>query len=234
MSIGFVFAKFFNPLVPKHLARLRRGSLIWKEFHYRMALFIFAMLFYGMIETVYSSWGGLYLLNFMNAKQTGFCVTYFWIAMVVGQLALLVPIYYFSARKIFSLLLLYSIAVSLFLERQTGVHYLMACYFAAGLGSSIIFPMLLAFFEREVMHTCALSRIESPIAFIETGISLMVGGYLVGVGVVSVYMYKLGSEPVLFTSVAYHKVILFLVGIGLISTYLNWTSDTFKDEHPLS
>ena len=231
LSVGFVYTQFFNPIVPKHLVHLRRGSLIWKEFHYRMALFIVAMLFYGMIETVYSSWGNIYLLNFINEKETNFAVTYFWIAMVFGQLALLAPIYYYSARKVFSLLLLYGIGVSFFLERQTEVHHLMYGYVAAGFGCSIIFPMLLAFFEKEVMKNCALSKIESPIAFIETGISLMLGGYLTGVGIVSLCIYRLGTEPAAFTSVAFHKVILFLLGIGLISTYLNWSSGDFKDEH---
>ncbi len=230
LCIGFVYNQFFNPVIPKHLSHLRRGSLIWKEFHYRMVLFIFAMFFYGIVETVYSSWGSLYLLNFINAKQTDFTVTYFWFAMVVGQLALLFPMYYYSARKIFSLILLFGIAVTFFLERQTEIHRIMAGYIAAGFSCSIVFPILLAFFEKEVLHSCSLSKIETPIAFIETGTSLMLGGYVAGVGVVNLYMTKLGSQPILFTSVAYHKVILLLVAIGLISTYLNWSSGVFKDE----
>jgi hypothetical protein len=230
LAVGFVYTQFFNPVVPKHLVHLRRGSLIWKEFHYRMALFIFAMLFYGIVETVYGSWGGVYLRNFMNEKETNCAIIYFWVAMVVGQLALLAPIYYYSARKIFSLLLLYGIVVTFFLEQQTEAHRLIFGYIAAGFGCSIIFPTLLAFFEKEVMHTCAFSKIESPIAFIETGISLMVGAYITGVGIVTLWVSKLGTEPTLFTSIVFHKVILLLVGIGLISTYLNWGSRILKDE----
>jgi hypothetical protein len=196
-----------------------------------MGLFICAMMFYGMIETVFTGWGGFYLLNFIDAAEAKFAVTFFWVAMVIGQIALLAPIYFYSARKIFSLLLLYAIGVTFFLERQTEVRSLMTGFIAAGIGCSIFFPMLLAFFEKEVMQTCALSKIESPIAFIETGISLMVGGYLGGAGIVKLCILKLGSEPALFTQVAFHRVILLLVGIGLISTYLNWSSGAFKNEN---
>ena len=59
----FVYANFLNPIVPKYLVHLRRGTLIWKELHYRMGLFVLAMVFYGIVESAFSIWGSFYLLK---------------------------------------------------------------------------------------------------------------------------------------------------------------------------
>ncbi len=224
LAMYFVYAKFFNPIVPAHLAHMRRSSLIWKEFHYRIGLFLLMMLFYGVVETLFSVWGGVYLLQFVTESQAQQAIISFWVCMVLGQILLLAPMYFFSARKIFSLLILFTIGVIFFLENQTHSAGLMAGYIGAGLGCAIIFPSLLAFFEKEVLVTCSLSKIQSPIAFVETGISLMNGSYLVGVGIVSIFVLKHERYLEMFTHNTFHWAALMLAVIGITSTYLNWSS----------
>lgn len=224
LAIYFVYAKFFNPIVPAHLAHMRRTSLIWKEFHYRIGLFILMMLFYGIVETLFSVWGGVYLLKFVTESQAQQAIISFWVCMVLGQILLLVPIYFFSARKIFSLLIIFTIGVIFFLENQMHAGGLMTGYIGAGLGCAIIFPSLLAFFEKEVLVSCSLSKIQSPIAFVETGISLMVGGYLAGIGIVSIFVLKNERHLEMFTQNTFDWAALMLAVIGIGSTYLNWSS----------
>ena len=228
LAMYFVYTKFFNPVVPAHLAHLRRSSLIWKELHYRMGLFIGMMLLYGVVETLLSAWGGIYLLKFVRAVQAEQAVVLFWACMILGQLLLLVPMYFFSARKIFSLLMIYTIGVIAFLAEQTHATGLLAVYIGAGLGCAIIFPALLSFFEKEVLTTCSVSKIQSPIAFVETGISLMVGGYLAGVGIVNLFVLKHQNYPELFTQSTLYWAALMLAMIAITSTYLNWSSSSSR------
>jgi hypothetical protein len=230
LAIYFVYAKFFNPIVPAHLAHMRRSSLIWKEFHYRIGLFLLMMLFYGIVETLLSVWGGVYLLKFVTESQAQQAIVLFWVCMVLGQIVLLAPMYFFSARKIFSLLILFTIGVIFFLETRTHATGLMAGYIGAGLGCAIIFPSLLAFLEKEVLVTCSVSKIQSPIAFVETGISLMVGSYLAGVGIVSIFVLKNERYLEMFTHNTFHWVALMLAVIGIAATYLNWSSATTHHE----
>jgi len=224
LAIYFVYTRFFNPVVPVHLAHLRRSSLIWKELHYRMGLFIAMMLLYGVVETLLSTWGGIYLLKFVRAVQAEQAVILFWACMILGQLLLLAPIYFFSARKIFSLLMIFTIGILAFLAEQTHATGLIAGYIGAGLGCAIIFPALLSFFEKEVLITCSLSKIKSPIAFVETGISLMVGGYLAGVGLVNMFVLTHQNYPELFTQAMFYWGAFLLATIAISSTYLNWSS----------
>ena len=228
LAMYFVYTKFFNPVVPAHLTHLRRSSLLWKELNYRMGLFIAMILLYGIVESILSVWGGIYLLKFVTAVQAELAVVLFWACMILGQFLLLAPIYFFSARKIFSLLLIYTIAVMAFLSEQTQAMWLLAGYIGAGLGCAIIFPSLLSFFEKEVLITCAVSKIQSPIPFVEMGISLMVGGYFAGVGIVSLFVLKHQNYPELFTQSTFYWGALLLAMIAITSTYLNWSSASLR------
>lgn len=224
LAMYFVIAKFFNPQVPKHLDRFRRGTLIWKELHYRLVLFLFVMLCYGLVETLFSVWSGAYLAKFMTAQQAQDMITYFWASMVLGQLLLLAPMYFFSARKIFSFNILFSMCITLFLIQQTHLLPITFGMIAAGFGCSIIFPMLLAFLEKEVLDVCTVSNVISPMGYIETGISLMIGAYLTGTGVISLIVLTTLREASIVSAAGFHWTMLLLGVIGLLATYLNWSS----------
>ena len=87
-------------------------------------------------------------------------------------------------------------------------------------------PCFSHFLEKEVMGNIGSfpQDKETPIPFVETGISLMIGGYLGGVGIVSVLVLKHLRDSREFTSEAFYWIGILLALIGLISTYLNWSS----------
>jgi hypothetical protein len=224
LSIIFISRKFFNITFPKHLVHLRRGDLIWKEMHYRLALFVLVMLCYGVVETIFAIWSFDYLALFLNSVDVDLATTLFWCFMVIGLIVLLPPIYFYSARKIFSVLIVFMIGVTFFIAQQTNSVQLMAGYIAAGFGCSIIVSVLIGFFEEEVISACSLSKIPSHLPFTEIGISLMIGGYFTGVGIMTLFVLKLEQMPQNHGVTIFHWAMFLLAVIGLISTYLNWSS----------
>lgn len=223
LAILCIQAEFFNVTFPKHLVHLRRSDLIWKEMHYRLGLFVLIMICYGIVETTFAIWSFDYLSQFLKPADVNIATTLFWSFMVIGLIVLLPPIYFYSARRIFSALIVFMVIVTLFIEKQSHSLQLMAGYIAAGFGCSIIMSVLIAFFEKEVVHACAVAKIPSHLPFTEIGISLMIGGYFTGVGIMTLFIIKFGHIPEIYGLAILHWTMFFLVIIGLVSSYLNWS-----------
>ncbi len=89
LLIYFVNTEFSEPVYPKHLRHLRKGSLIWSEFHYRLIFFMVAAIGYGLIESIFSIWGEAYLAQFMPETLVLSTISIFWFCMLLGQILLL-------------------------------------------------------------------------------------------------------------------------------------------------
>lgn len=224
LSIIFIGAKFYNPPFPKHLEHLRKGGLIWRELHYRLVFFILSIIAYGFVESIFGVWGEDFLLQYLPQNLAKDTVSIFWFSMIIGQIILLLPLYLYPARRIFSILILFLIGTIIFLERQTYFPGLMASFILAGFGCAAMFPILLSFLEKELMEISTLSHQNSYLPHIETGTCLMLGGYFLGIGIVDLWLSKYTAHPEIGKHQIFHLGIILLAAIGLMTAYLNWSS----------
>jgi hypothetical protein len=221
----FVAYRFFDPRTPKHFEHFRRGTLLWKEMHYRLALFVLAAMAYAMAESTFSLWGEVYMRQFISAIASSETISVFWLSLIVGQLLLLAPLYFIPAKRIFPILILFVAFALFFFRQQMHTSGFLTSLILGGLGCSAIFPILLSFMEKELMLVSGRSHQESFLPFIETGTSLMIGGYILGIGCMDLWVQKADQISPLPIDQTFHSAILLIAATGLIITYLNWSAE---------
>lgn len=218
ISIWFIHQFFFDPPYPKHLEPLRKESKIWSELHYRLGLFVIAIICYGLTETTFSLWGVVEMRDLLGPTIGDALVAIFWLFMVIGQLLLLIPLYLFPAKRIFYILIfIVMIALYRFPEHKNAEGFI-ADLAIAGIGCSAIFPILISMMEKELIPFAKGSKI---LPYIETATSVMVGGYFVGVGIVDLWVVKMGKEP--WQPSYFYIAMAFILATGLIGLFLNLT-----------
>jgi len=218
-AILHVDRKMYDPPFPTHLEHLRRGSLIWKELHYRLALFFTALVAYGMVETDFSMWGFLHLEQWTDESQAMESISVFYLFLIVGQILLLVPLYLYSPRKIFyGLICLSGVSLYLLFE-QKALFGIVACLALGGIGCSAIFPILISMMEKELDHVAH----NHILPYIETGVSFLVGAYILGNAINDIWIQLLkeaGSPLTFHLKIGLGTVAL----IGAITLGLNLTT----------
>jgi hypothetical protein len=228
-SIVYVSRKFSDPEFPKHLAHLRKGTLLWKELHYRLGFFILSVIAYGIIESIFGVWSGVYLLKFLSQGLTKGLVSIFWLAMVIGQLSLLTPLYFYSPKKIFPFLILGLILTTFFYHEQISLLGFVLSLIVGGIGCAAIFPILLSFMEEEVIELSKEAGHENYLPYIETGTCLMLAGYFVGVAIVDIWVLYYINHPTFPMHNVFHWAIIVIACLGLLSTYLTWSSSSQEE-----
>jgi hypothetical protein len=220
LSLWFVHVYFFDPPFPPHLAHLRKGTLIWKELHYRLGLFVVAIIAYGLTETTFSLWGYIRIAELRGPTVADDTIPLFWASLIIGQIVLLLPLYFFSAKRIFYALVLLIMGAGYYCSLQTGVSHLLLGLIAAGFGCSAVFPILLSMMEKEILSFARGGRL---LFYIEMIVSLMLAGYFLGVGVVDIWVQKFG-QMALFP-VPFHFLLgsVFIGITGIIALFLNFT-----------
>jgi len=227
--IYFIATRFFDPPFPKHLEHLRRGTLIWKEFHYRIAFFMIATIGYGLVESVFTIWGEVYLLQYLTKALAVNTVSIFWFSMVIGQVLLLIPLYFIPARKIFPLLVIALIATIYFVERQTGLTGITICFAIAGFTCAAMLPIIMSSMEKELITASSLAHQHSFLPYVEIGTALLLGGYFLGVGLMDLYVLSVEGNA-LASETFFKWAIIVTAIIGLIILFLNWSSEDNKQE----
>ena len=177
LSIWHVEEKMYDPPFPSHLRHLRKGTLIWKELHYRLALFLLAIISYGMIESSFTMWGFGYFAQQLGQAIALETIPVFYLFMIIGQILLLVPLYFYSPKKIFFGLLAIIAGALYFLFQQQHLSGFLAGFALGGIGCSAIFPIMISMMERELIRVARGSHI---LPYIETGGSVLIGGYIFG------------------------------------------------------
>lgn len=168
-----------DPPYPEKVKHLRSGTLLWKEMHQRLFLFLLAVILYGATEATFNFWGGTFLEN--RALDFEIPISFFWIAMVLGQFFLLIPLSYGSPYKILFGKVGIVVLALLILPHQSHHTPINFSFFLGGLGCSGIFPILLALLEVELIHISLISRYNDYLPLIDTAISIMTAGYLFGI-----------------------------------------------------
>ena len=218
LGILFIHFFFFDPPYPAHLEHLRKGSIIWKELHYRLGLFVVAIIAYAMTETTFNLIGFIEIKNVLGDAVANETISFFWLFMVVGQIFLLFPLYYLPANRVFFFLILLIITAQILLPYQTHVGGFIAALAIAGFGCSAIFPVLLSLMEKEIVP---FAKGSHSLPYIETSTSVMMAGYFIGVGMIDLWVEKMAdyiSVPVYF-----HLATAFIAITGLITILIMLT-----------
>jgi hypothetical protein len=225
LGIWFIHVYFFDPAVsPAHI-QLKKGSIIWKKLHYRLALFVVAIIAYALTETTFNLWGYIQIKNLLGVQIANETTPFFWMFLIVGQVFLLVPLYFLPAKRILFALVAVIIAASFFFPLQDNLAGSIFWLGIAGFGCSAVFPILLSQMEKEMLPYAKGNRILS---YIEKSISLMFAGYFTGVGVIDLWVQLLGDHPYFTIPTHFHFAAAFIIITGLIALFLNLTTPKIK------
>ncbi len=218
LSLWFVHKYFFDPPYPARLEHLREGTTVWKELHYRLALFVIAIIAYAMAETTFALWGFVEMKEFLGRMIANETVSFFWLFMVIGQVVLLIPLYYFRSKVIFCFLIgLIIVGLFLFPYQRTLGSYI-ATLALAGFGCSAVFPILISMMEKELIVIVKGSRI---LPYLETATSLMIAGYFIGVGSIDLWVTEWGNKP--WVMGMFHNAIFYILITGAIGIFISLT-----------
>jgi len=222
--IFFIYTKFTEPPFPKHLEHLRKGSLIWKEFHFRLGFFMIAAIGYGIVETIFAVWGEIYLIQFMTESLAVYTISLFWFAMLLGQIILLLPLYYFPMRQILPPLIIAVVLILIFIQSQTHFLGFITGFSIAGFACAAILPIIIASMERELITASFLSHQQNYLPYVEIGTALLMGSYYIGIGGMNLYVLTVRHAKELHAENFFHWAVLITALMGLITMFLNWSS----------
>lgn len=188
LSIQFIKTFFFDPIFPKHLEHLRKSSVIWKEMHYRLALFIIAMIFYGFCENTFNLFGDHYMSFYFSEKLSHEYISIFWLFLIIGQILILIPLYLTSPKKVLSFVIGLILLAFILLPHQKTIVGITFSLALAGLGCSICFPVLLGILESELKASFISKPHSHLLPYMEICVALLIAGYIVGVGFITLLM----------------------------------------------
>lgn len=219
LSIWFIHAFFFDPPYPTHLEHLRKGSKLWKQLHYRLALFVLAIIAYSMTETTFNLWGVVQMRDLLGLDLADETISLFWLFMIVGQILLLIPLYFYPAKRVFYILIaVVAAALFFFTKQDTLAGFIIAVSFG-GFGCSAIFPILLSMMEGELQPFAKGTRL---LPYIEMATSIMMAGYFIGVGTIDLWVVRLGDVP--WDPAYFHQAIAYIAVTGVLGMFLSWTA----------
>lgn len=225
VSLWFVHIFFFDPPVSKRNIHMKRGSAIWKQLHYRLGLFVMAITAYGLTESTFSLWGFTKIAAEFGSSIADEVVPFFWMFLIIGQFSLLVPLYFFEAKRVFYCLVLMIIAAAFMFPIQHQLVSFIGWIAVAGFGCSAIFPILLEQMEKEMFPFAKGDRI---LGYIEKSISLMIAGYFLGVGLIDIWVLLKGHSPSFSLTSHFHLAAIFIAFTGAVSLFLDFSRPQHK------
>lgn len=205
LSLGSIFSViklFTEPKYPKHIQQLKKSSSLWKDLHYRLAFFMLAAIFYGIIENTISIWGENFLSTFIESKEAITISSLFWLFQVIGQLLVLIPLYYINPKIIFSILCGITL-VSLWGLYKSLDPFTIALFISiGGIGCSAMLPLIIASLGKQIIKD-SKKILSNFLPYIELGCSYILAGYALGYGLIDFlntwdYKQKLIHLPVHF------------------------------------
>jgi hypothetical protein len=220
ISTLFVARYFIDPPYPAHLKHLRKGTLVWKELHYRLGLIFAAIIFYGLTENTFNLWGFVRIASHLGQSVANETISFFWLFLIIGQIVLLIPLYFFPARKVFYFLIAVLIADLYFFAHQRHLYGLLAGLMIGGFCCSVVFPILLSMIEKDLVK---FGKGKHILPYIETSVSVLMAGYFIGVGTIDLWIDKLG-ENALPSRSHYYMAMGYMAMTGLIALFLNLTA----------
>jgi hypothetical protein len=219
-SIWFIHVRFFDPPLQRARVQMKKGSVIWRLLHYRLGLFVLAIICYGLAETTFNIWGHVQVKTLFGELMANEAISFFWLFLILGQIFLLIPLYFIPAQKIFYFLALIVMSAAFYFPLQNTLFGLIVWLAIAGFGSSAVFPILLSQMEKEILPFAQGHQI---LPYIEKSISLMNAGYILGIGIIDFWVELVGSTPYFSLVTHFHFAIAFMAVTTLISMFLSHT-----------
>jgi len=173
---------FFDPSLSKDVKHLRKGSLIWKEMHYRFALFILCMFFYGICENTFNIWGELRMLEWVSSHLANDAIMIFWLFLVIGQVIIILPLHHFSMHRIIYFIIGIMAASLIYLPFQKTFPSFINGLAIGGIGCSACIPILLSMIEMEIADLIHDDTERLP--YLEISVSMMVAAYFLGSSII--------------------------------------------------
>jgi MFS family permease len=211
---------FVEPIYPKDLDHLRSGTLLWKEMHKRLALYVLAVFFYSLIESTFSLWGTVLLAEHAPLTVAEDAASIFWLFMIIGQIVLLIPLYYFEARRVFYFLIPAILFALIYTPLQTHVLTISVGFAIGGAACAPVYPIILALLEMEIIRISLMSNHANYLPLVETAVSFLNAGYVLGPAVVDIWIYMLPTQS---ASPYFNLAIGFIAAITILMIYLNKT-----------
>jgi MFS family permease len=217
---------FFEPLYPKDLDHLRSGTLVWKEMHIRLGLYVLAIFLYSLIETTFSLWGSVLLAAHAPLTVAEDAASIFWLFMIIGQLILLIPLYFFEPRRVFYFLIPAILFALIYTPLQTHLLTISTGLAIGGMACAPVYPIILALLEMEIIHASLMGGHSNYLPLIETAVSFLMASYALGPAVVDIWINLLPNQP---ANPYFYLAAIYIVAITLLMYYLNKTRKPFAE-----
>ncbi len=224
LSIIFIELTFFEPHFPKHLLHFRKGTLIWKELHYRLILFLIAGVLFSIMENAFSTGGFVHLSLYFDSYLSNKLISIFWTFVIISQFLLSFLILFIDFRHVFYFLVIIILLALWLFPYQTTLPGLIFVFALGGIGCSGSFAIMLSGLEKELIY---ISKRYHHLAFlptIECTVALMLGAYFLGEGLINLkieLMEKISDEDIS----KHFKIVVFLGVIMLtIISFLFFTT----------
>ena len=220
LSIFAIQKFFFEPSYPKHLEHLRSGTLIWKEMHRRLALYILVILIYSIIESTFSLWGAVLLSEYVPLNIAQNAASIFWLFMILGQLLFMIPLYYLQPRKVFYFLMPLIIAALLYTSKQNHLFTISLGLSIGGISCAVVYPIVLSLLEMEIIQVSLMSNHPHYLPLLDTAVSFLMANYLLGSSVIDLWI---SAFPKALAPPYFHFAVLYVLVITMLMYYLNKT-----------
>jgi hypothetical protein len=217
VAIWFVWRVLDEPVYPRHLQHLRKGSLIWKELHYRLGLFFLALLGYGVTENTFNLWGFQAISEKYTPEIAEKAVSAFWLFLIIGQVTLLIPIFIFAMRWIYYILLSGIVATLVLLAQHESLAAFLSLLMIGGFCCSVNSPLLISIMEKEISLFASGSRL---LPYVETTVSVLIAGYFIGVGIIDLWVEIFEEFHIFTTAQHFYFAIPFIFCTAVFSFYL--------------
>lgn len=221
LSIRFFFT---DPIFDKSLEHLRSGSELWREMHRRLALYVLAIILYAWIESTFSLWGSVQLFNHLPRLIAESASSVFWIFMIIGQLVLLVPLYYFQPRKFFYFLIPLMLVALIYIPNQTELWNISFGLAMGGISCAVVFPIFLSLMEMEIIQGSMMSHHSHYLPLVDTAVSFLMAGYLLGASAIDLWI---SLRPEQSAAPFFRFAIIILGIVTALMIYLNRTRTDF-------
>lgn len=229
-SIWLLNILLIDPILPKHIVHLRKGTLVWKELHYRLGLFLLAVFIISLGENAFTffGWGKVFIIDYPFVDYPIKIISLFWIFTIISKLVLSFISIFIDFKKIFYFMILMIISALYLISYHPNLQWLIVAFFLGALGCSAVFAIMITELEKELKCITKKHHKKAYLIYIEFIIAWMIAAYWLGDEIGFLHL-RLLKNVYRFTTFGYFKLLSFLVFAALLLIiFLFYTSFNIK------